>query len=41
MLAEHYLKTENLETCAQLCHHLTKTTTDPHVLAVININYLV
>lgn len=31
MLAEHYLKTENLETCAQLCNHLIKTMSNPDV----------
>ena len=29
MLANHYLKTENLETCSQLCNHMLKSMTDP------------
>ena len=29
MLANHYLKTENLETCSQLCNHMLKSVADP------------
>lgn len=29
MLANHYLKTENLETCSQLCNHMLKSMSDP------------
>ena len=36
-LVNHYLKTENLETCTQLCNHIIKTVSDPgiEVLEVI------
>ncbi|CAF0765805.1 unnamed protein product [Brachionus calyciflorus] len=42
MLANHYLKTENLETCAQLCNHMLKSTSNPDVeiLAILaNLNF--
>jgi hypothetical protein len=29
MLANHYLKTDNLETCSQLCNHMLKSVSDP------------
>lgn len=37
MLANHYLKTDNLETCSQLCNHMLKSVSDPseEVLVVI------
>jgi hypothetical protein len=35
-LANHYLRTDNLETCSQLCNHMLKTVSDlsVEVLAV-------
>ena len=30
MLANHYLKTDNLETCSQLCNHMLKSVSDPN-----------
>lgn len=30
MLANHYLKTDNLETCSQLCNHMIKSVADPN-----------
>jgi len=30
-LVNHYLKTENLETCTQLCNHIIKTVSDPGI----------
>ena len=29
MLANHYLKTENLDSCAQLCNHMQRSVSDP------------
>ena len=39
-LANHYLRTDNLETCSQLCNHMLKTVSDlsTEVLAVNKIS---
>ena len=37
MLANHYLKTDNLETCSQLCNHMIRNVSDlnEEILVVI------
>jgi hypothetical protein len=41
MLANHYLKTDNLETCSQLCNHMLKSVADPsEEILVVKLNIL-
>ncbi len=37
MLANHYLKTENLETCSQLCNHMLKSVSEPNEEVLVTL----